>query len=140
MASNIGVGYGFSITKSIKIQKNGCEYNTLFGFMLLVCSGIGMLLDSRARARDINTYCWGFILTSIPLTAATQLYANGLALTKNTGLLGMFMTVSVIVSYIVDVFRYHSSLNPLSVVGSLMIIGGISMAILYQTPNQDNSE
>jgi drug/metabolite transporter (DMT)-like permease len=46
--ANIGTGYAFSITKSVKIQKSGSEYNLSFSFVLLIFSTIGMMLDQKS--------------------------------------------------------------------------------------------
>jgi drug/metabolite transporter (DMT)-like permease len=49
--SIIGMGFGYSITKSIKIQKSGSEYNLQFGFILFLFASIGMMLDKGRPVR-----------------------------------------------------------------------------------------
>jgi drug/metabolite transporter (DMT)-like permease len=71
-------------------------------------------------------------MTGVPLTVCTQLFSIGISLTNNTGIFSLFMTVSVIVSYMVDVMRYNQVLNPFAVIGSVLIVSGISMAILLK--------
>ena len=71
-----------------------------------------------------------YLLTGVPLTVATKLFSVGISLTNNTGIFSLFMTVSVIVSYFIDLLRYKQMLNPFAAVGSVLIIVGITTAIL----------
>lgn len=71
-----------------------------------------------------------YLLTGIPLTIATKLFSVGISLTNNTGIFSLFMSVSVIVSYFIDILRYKLVLNPFAAIGSVLITAGIALAIL----------
>ena len=82
----------------------------------------------------MDVYIWGYILTAMPATLATHLYSRGIAMTKNSGIASMSMTISVLLSYVVAIFRYGEMVNPIAIIGSIMIIIGIAMAIFLKTP------
>ena len=63
---------------------------------------------------------------------ASHLGSLAISLTKHTGIVGLIMTVSVVVSYFVDVFRYSLRINPFALIGSLFILAGISLTILMK--------
>jgi hypothetical protein len=75
-----------------------------------------------------------FLLTGIPVTVASHVYSLGLTMTKNTGILAMSMTLSVITSYFLAIFRYNENINFLAIIGSISIIIGIAIAIFLKTP------
>ena len=108
----------------------------LFGITILFISGIGVSMDASRTPKDIGIYFWAFIFTGLPATIATHYYAKGMMLSKNTGILAMSMTLSVILSYMVSIFRYGEQINPIAVMGSISIILGIAMTIFLKTPEK----
>ncbi len=97
---------------------------------MAIFSAIGWIFSPVKAPKEAQTYCWAAVFTTLPQTIATQLATLALVLTKNSGIVSLFMTVSVIVSYCVDIFRYNLTFNPIALLGSLLIISGITTTIL----------
>ena len=130
---NIGMGLGFSLTKSIKFHKSGFEANSLFGLTLMGVAGIGVMLEEEREVKSIETYILAYLFTAVPATLATHLFSKGVAMTKNGGIASMSMTISVLLSYFVAILRYGEIINPIAITGSIFIVIGISMAIFLKT-------
>ena len=65
------------------------------------------MFSEERPAKEWSVYLWGFLLTGFLLMVATHMFSAGIAMTKNTGIFTLFTTVSVIVSYVIGLFRYH---------------------------------
>ena len=98
-----------------------------------IFSAIGWILTPEKEPKEATIYCWAALLTSLPQTIASQLAAIALVMTKNSGIVSLFMTVSVIVSYSIDTLRYNLTFNPIALIGSLLIITGITLTILKKS-------
>jgi len=52
-----------------------------------------------------------------------------LTLTRKTGLVTLFISVSVIVGYAFSLLRYNERVNPIAVVGSILILTGLTIVV-----------
>ena len=86
-------------------------------------------MDEERVEKEWTNYGGAILLTGIPTTVGTQLIGTGLSLTNNTGIIALFMTVSVIVSYLIGLYRYHENFNVFAAIGSILFIVGITVAI-----------
>lgn len=133
------VAHSNSITKTIKVQKDSCEITFHWGILLVFFSAIGWILSPDSEPKDIKVYFWAVLLTTLPQVLATYLSTLAFLVGKKSGIVGIFMTVSVIVSYAIDALRYNQSSNPIALVGSVLILAGISLTILKKSlPKQEN--
>lgn len=63
------------------------------------------------------------------MTFAQITFIGATTMTKNTGVLTMFVFVGVIVGYFISVFKYNEAINPICIVGALFIILGLSRIV-----------
>ena len=60
------------------------------------------------------------------MTIGQITFIGATTMTKNTGVLTMFGFVSVIVGYVVSVFKYNEAINPVCIFGAVFILIGLS--------------
>ena len=60
------------------------------------------------------------------------IFIGAITITRNTGVLTMFMFVGVIVGYLISVLRYNEEINPICTIGSILIIIGLSKIVLKE--------
>lgn len=61
-------------------------------------------------------------------------FITAVTLTKNTGVLTMLLSLSVIFGYLVSIFRYGEQVNPISSLGTVLIIFGLSRIVFNKEP------
>lgn len=66
------------------------------------------------------------IYQGLPLAIGQTFFSNALKLTKNHGVTTMVGFIGVILGYIVKIFRYKEELNVICLVGSILIMVGVS--------------
>lgn len=64
------------------------------------------------------------------LSISSISFIGAITMTKNTGVLTMFMFVGVIVGYMISVFKYNEAINPICIIGTVLIIYGLSKIVL----------
>ena len=51
-------------------------------------------------------------------------------MTQNTGVLTMFVFVSVIEGYLVSVLKYNEQVNPICIMGAILMLYGLAKIVL----------
>lgn len=72
------------------------------------------------------------LFSAIPHCLAQTLLLMSLTLSKNTGVLSLFLSVSIIVGYCLSLIRYNENWNPVAVTGSLLIVAGLTIVVLWK--------
>ena len=128
--TQIAWAYGQVLTKSI-IGVNSIQINIHLGIFLIFFSGLmypQFVVNPVPREKLImNIFVGGFFM------AISQIiFIGAITITRNTGVLTMFMFVSVIVGYLISVLRYNEEINPICTIGSILIIIGLSKIVLKE--------
>lgn len=72
------------------------------------------------------------LFSSIPIGIGQVIFTVSLTLTRNTGILTLFLSLSIIVGYSYSLIRYHENINPIAVLGGVLIITGLVAVILLK--------
>lgn len=78
----------------------------------------------------IEKYIIAFFVSGLVVTFSQIGFIGATTMTKNTGVLTMFMFVGVIVGYFVSIFKYNEPLNPICTIGTILIVLGLSKIVL----------
>lgn len=57
-------------------------------------------------------------------------YIGALTLTKNLGVLTTLSFSSIIMGYLISIFRYNEPINPICTIGTIAIAAGIILIVL----------
>jgi drug/metabolite transporter (DMT)-like permease len=131
--ANILWAYSASMVKSIKM-KDSCEINFHLSIVLLIFAAIYYCLF-EVEQKSWEVYAGTILFSSIPIGIGQIVYTVSLTLTRNTGILTLFLSLSIIVGYSYSLVRYHENINPIAVLGGVLIITGLAIVILLK----DNS-
>ena len=64
-------------------------------------------------------------MTGLPMALGQLMFVAGLALNKKTGQLVILTGIPVFISYLLSYFRYGEMINPMELVGSILIFIGL---------------
>ena len=64
------------------------------------------------------------------MTLGQITFIGATTMTKNTGVLTMFVFVCVIEGYLVSVLKYNEPVNPICIMGAILIIFGLAKIVL----------
>lgn len=71
----------------------------------------------------------GIFLSGIPMTIGQLSYIGALILTKNMGVITTLSFTSIIMGFLISVFRYGEQVNIVSTVGTIAIVIGITFIV-----------
>jgi drug/metabolite transporter (DMT)-like permease len=128
LIAQVAWAYAQVITKKAK-GVNSIQINIHLGIYILLSAGLmyPQFVDNPLPPTTIIT---GIFLGGLPMAISQIIFIGATTITKNTGVLTMFMFVGVIVAYIVSVVRYNEQINPVCFVGSILIVTGLSKVVL----------
>ena len=66
-----------------------------------------------------------FIFAGLPMTAGQLSFIGALTLTKDYGVITTLSFTTIIVGYLVSIFRYNEQVNIIAVLGALVIVVGL---------------
>lgn len=78
----------------------------------------------------MDTYLWSYLKTGLPFAFCELTFISAIVLCKNTGILMTLANNVVLVAYIISLFKYNESLNPLCAIGSALLIFGVTKVLL----------
>lgn len=114
--------YGAVITK--KIKANAFQI-TLFMALATQWTG-GMSYPYTTNTPSSYTKLLvAVFLTGIPLTICYTLYIAALKMTKNTGLVSLVGSSSIVISYFISIFRYNEKPNIVTNIGVVLVLVGL---------------
>ena len=128
ICGNIMWAYAQVITKRLH-GVNSIQINVYLGLFFLFTSGV-LYPTQVTTPVPIEKYIISFFVSGIVITIAQITFIGATTMTKNTGVLTMFMFVGVIVGYLVSVFKYNEAINPICTAGAILIIFGLSKIVL----------
>lgn len=76
---------------------------------------------------------WSLLYTGLVGAIGQFFFIAGLQIAKSTGSGAIIGFISVIIGYFVSIFRYNEEINPLCVIGSLLVLYGIYKAIFSKS-------
>jgi drug/metabolite transporter (DMT)-like permease len=126
--ANVVWAYSASLIKTVKM-KDSCEMNYHLAIIIIISTGIHYSLFG-IELKSLDLYVGAIFYSAIPIGIGQVLFVTSLTLSRNTGTLTLFVSVSIIVGYCFSLIRYHENLNPIAVIGSLMIISGLAIVVL----------
>lgn len=120
-------GWAVSIV-IVKKVRNSTHYhlNFQYGYMMVMAAG---LLYQNTQVSDdfkLEAFLWSLLYQGLPLAVGQTFFSNALRLTKNHGITTMVGFIGVILGYLVKIFRYKEELNMVCVIGSVLIMLGVS--------------
>lgn len=74
-----------------------------------------------------------FFITGIPTGTTAYLHTVAVKMVKDTGILMILCFSQVIMGYLMSIFYYNESQNPVCTVGVFFIIAGVVKAIYNKT-------
>ena len=120
--------YGIYITK--KNQHHILEvvyHQSIFG--IIGSSLAYVFLEQRV---SFYIFSHSFLWIGLVLGGGFTIFNVGLSLSENTGVCSMITQVTVIIGYGYSVFRYGEPVNPVCLVGTVLLIGGVSSVIFLK--------
>lgn len=120
-------GWAVSIVIVKKI-KNSTHYhlNFQYGYMMVMAAGTLYQNTGVAEEFKMEAFLRSLLYQGLPLAVGQTFFSNALRLTKNHGITTMVGFIGVILGYLVKIFRYKEELNLVCVMGSIMIMFGVS--------------
>lgn len=132
ICGNIMWAYAQVITKRLH-GVNSIQINVHLGLFFLFTSGV-FYPTQVSTPVSIEKYIISLFASGLVITIAQITFIGATTMTKNTGVLTMFMFVGVIVGYLVSVFKYNEAINPICTAGAALIIFGLSKIVLKDKP------
>ena len=104
LLATFGWADGHILTKKLT-GMNNIQINMDFSISLMLI--IGFLYPMTVQNPvEITTFIWTILLSGVPMTIANFIIVKAIQLTPNTGVLMMLVCFSVVVGYIITIFRY----------------------------------
>jgi len=125
---NMMWAYAQVITKRLH-GVNSIQINVHLGLFFLFTSGI-LYPTQVVKPVSIEKNIIALFASGLLITIAQITFIGATTMTKNTGVLTMFMFVGVIVGYLVSVFKYNEAINPICTAGAALIVFGLSKIVL----------
>lgn len=127
------VGWAYSIV-IVKQVKNSTHYHLNFqlGYMLIMSAGCLYPNTQVPQELRVSSFLMSLLLQGLPLAIGQTFFSNALKLTKNHGITTMVGFIGVILGYLVKVFRYKEEINIICVMGSVLIMWGVSKVALKE--------
>lgn len=118
----------------VKRIKGASHYqlNCHLGIVLMAMSGLFYSWTNVKEEERMTAFGWGLLLQGLPLAIGQAFFSHALTLTKNYGIMTMIGFLGVVIGYCLKIFRYHEALNALCLVGSLLIMLGVSRIVLKE--------
>jgi drug/metabolite transporter (DMT)-like permease len=114
---------------------NHTYVNFHFGLCLTVVSGF-LYPYQVARKTDLTILINSIFFVGIPLAIGQLGLVAGLALNKKSGQLLILSGIPVIVGYLVSYFRYGETIESMEMIGSILIMIGLT-GVIYCGDNPE---
>ncbi len=133
---NIMWAYAQVITKRLN-NVNSIQINIHLGLFFMFTTGI-FYPTQVSSPISIDKIIIGIFMGGFVIAFAQITFIGAMTMTKNTGVLAMFLFVGVIVGYLVSVFKYNEAINPICTIGALLIIFGLSKIVFKDKTNEQS--
>ena len=121
MAMMFACAYAIVLTK--KIKANTYQINFFMGIVIQF-SGVFMYPFTKNNA-NYTQIILGILLTGIPLSLGQTIYIAALRMSRNAGLVSITGFVTVGISYLISIFRYHEKPNVVTSLGVGLALFGV---------------
>ena len=126
----IGWACAALLSKKIKqVSTFQCNFN--FGYVLTIFASV---IYQLAGEKDFENNGFLFfkciIFQGLVLAVCQIFYMHALLLTSKVGIMTMVGFVGVVFSYFLSIFRYGEQINYLCVIGTILVIYGVSKIVL----------
>lgn len=105
--------------------------NFHLSIVLLIYAAICYCLF-EVKQKSWEVYAGTILFSSIPIGIGQIVFTVSLTLTRNTGILTLFLSLSIIVGYSYSLIRYHENINPIAVLGGVLIITALAVVVLLK--------
>ena len=124
-------GYGVMLTKKLQ-GVHTVQVNFIQGILILF-SGVILYPLSEGETgyskMDMEHFFKGVFLSGIPMTIGQLSYIGAFILTKNMGVITTLSFTSIIMGFLISVFRYGEQVNVVSTLGTIAIVIGITFIV-----------
>ena len=130
----ITIAQAYSVLIVRKIDKSKIshyELNLHFGYVSIFMSGIFYQFSpDNAFNFDFIFFIKCLVYSGLIMALAQAFFMQALYITKNFGIVMMVGFIGLLYSYFLSVFRYGESLNMICIIGTVMVIYGVSRIVL----------
>lgn len=123
----IMVFWAYAIVLTKKIKANTFQINYVLGIYLLLAGALAYPY-AESKCTKLSLFLSIFFF-GIPIVLAQWFFIASLTMTKNTGVLTMLGFTSILIGYIVSIFRYGEQPNFVSLLGVILLIIGMYKTI-----------
>jgi hypothetical protein len=118
--------YSVVIIKNIK-GMNSSQINYHQGFTVILVSGFFYpFFENKATLEDLVSCLF---VNIVPVMIGQMFFIAALTMSKNLGILTMITFMTVVVAYLLSIFRYHETQNTICTVGVLLVVLGLWKAL-----------
>ena len=128
LISNVLWAYAMVMTKIFK-DYTPSQINFHFGCTVTLVSSLAYCSMGSDTNFTFEKLLKVFFLTAVPTALTNHLHITALKTVNSTGLLMIVSFSMVIMGYMMSIFFYNESQNPICTMGAVMIVGGVSKAI-----------
>jgi drug/metabolite transporter (DMT)-like permease len=97
------------------------QINFYYSLVLALTNGILYPLLVTDPVNPVN-FLISIVVSRFPMALSTLFFVTALKINLNSGMTTMFVFNSVVVGYLLSIFRYNEKLNVICLLGSLLIV------------------
>jgi drug/metabolite transporter (DMT)-like permease len=130
-------GYSFVTTKKL-VNTNAVQISYHLGVIIVFSSAVLMpyaLNDGDYNVPSIGELAEAVVVTGLPMTLGQLAAMSSLLITHNYGMLTPFQFSTIIVGYLVSIFRYDEKVNFICALGTVAIVLGVIFIVRCKSPS-----
>lgn len=125
-------GYSQIVVKTLT-HMEAIQINLFFAFVLTLTNAFLYPLIVTSPVSPIK-FLISIGICGLPIAVSALFFLMALKINHNSGMTTMFIFSSVVVGYLLSIFRYHENINVLCVIGSLLIVISLGKILLKDKP------
>lgn len=125
------VCWAFSIVTTKTLQAHPYLITYHQGILMMLTSAI-IYLFNRNVEFDLGQELMTFVFTGLPTALTVLIHITAVKMTTKTGILFIFNFSNVALGYVMSIFYYHESQNPICTVGVISIMAGVLYAVYHK--------
>jgi len=86
----------------------------------------------------MSDFLWGCLISGVTMIFVQILFVSAYNISKNAGILTMLCMLSIVTSYLISILKYHEEVNPICVLGLLLLCFGLIKIITNGTKSADH--
>ena len=126
--------YGTIMVKKV-VGLNSLHINLHFGILTTLFNAL-LYPIFVTQSKSVEVMGLGFFLCGSPMALGNILWIHALTINKNTGLVSICISSSVVVSYLISMFRYNEAINFICLLGSISLVIGLVVALSAKSDNK----